>query len=76
MLSRDRAIAVSRNGSNSLYLRMRDEDVPRVNALLVGNKIDVMELAPQRATLEEVFLTLTGSGVTPLSRPQSSFFEG
>jgi ABC-type multidrug transport system ATPase subunit len=67
LLSRDRAISVSRNGSNSLYLRMRDEDIPRVNALLVANKINVMELAPQRATLEEVFLTLTRSGVTPFS---------
>ncbi|HKB68901.1 MAG TPA: ABC transporter ATP-binding protein [Pyrinomonadaceae bacterium] len=67
LLSRDQTISVSRNGSNSLYLRMRDEDVPRVNALLVANKINVMELAPQRATLEEVFLTLTASGVTPFS---------
>src|SRR5258705_973978 len=65
LLSRDRALSVSRNGSNSLYIRMRDEDIPRVNALLVANKISVMELAPQRATLEEVFLTLTGAGVAP-----------
>jgi len=69
LLSRELAISVSRNGSNSLYLRMRDEDIPRMNALLVANKIKVMELAPQRATLEEVFLTLTGPGVTPFSRP-------
>jgi len=68
LLSREPAISVNRNGSNSLYLRMRDEDIPRVNALLVANKINVMELAPQRPTLEQVFLTLTGSGVTPLSR--------
>jgi len=46
---------------------MRDEDVPRVNALLVANKVHVRELTPQRATLEEVFLTLTGPGVTPSS---------
>jgi len=65
LLSCDRTLSVSRNGSNSLYVRMRDEDIPRVNALLVANKISVMELAPQRATLEEVFLTLTGPGVTP-----------
>src|SRR5258705_676134 len=65
LLSRDQTISVSRNGSNSLYIRMRDEDIPRVNALLVANKISVMELAPQRATLEEVFLTLTGAGVAP-----------
>ena len=69
LLSRELAISVSRNGSNSLYLRMRDEDIPRVNALLVANKINVMELAPQRATLEEVFLALTGPGVAPFSLP-------
>jgi ABC-2 type transport system ATP-binding protein len=67
LLSRDQGVSVCRNGSNSLYLRMRDEDVPRVNALLVANKVHVRELTPQRATLEEVFLTLTGPGVTPSS---------
>ena len=67
LLSGDRTLSVSRNGSNSLYLRMRDEDIPRVNALLVANKVNVMELSPQRATLEEVFLALTRSGVTPSS---------
>jgi ABC-2 type transport system ATP-binding protein len=65
LLSRDRMLSVSRNGSNSLYVRMLDEDIPRVNALLVANEISVMELAPQRATLEEVFLTLTAPDVTP-----------
>jgi ABC-type multidrug transport system ATPase subunit len=70
LLSRDRTLSVSRNGSNSLYIRMRDEDIPRVNALLVANKISVMELAPQRATLEEVFLTLTSSGVTQFAPRQ------
>ncbi|MGH9872870.1 MAG: ABC transporter ATP-binding protein [Pyrinomonadaceae bacterium] len=71
LLSCDPAVSVSRNGSNSLHVRMRDEDVPRVNALLVANEIRVMELAPQRATLEEVFLTLTGSqAIRSLSRHQ------
>lgn len=70
LLSRDRTLSVSRNGSNSLYVRMRDEDIPRVNALLVANRINVMELAPQRATLEGVFLTLTGSAVTPYAPRQ------
>ena len=71
LLSRDQALSVSRNGSKSLYIRMREEDIPRVNALLVANNLSVMELAPQRATLEEVFLTLiTGSGVTPSASRQ------
>jgi ABC-2 type transport system ATP-binding protein len=59
LLSRDPLLAVSRNGSQSLYVRTLDEDVPRVNALLVANQIRVMELTPQHATLEEVFLNLT-----------------
>jgi ABC-2 type transport system ATP-binding protein len=65
LLSRDPSLVVNRNGSNSIYVRMRDDDISRVNALLVTNEIRVMELTPQRATLEEVFLTLTGSKVVP-----------
>lgn len=58
LLSRDPTLSVKRNGSQSLYVRVQNECIPRVNALLVANDIRVMELAPQRATLEEVFLTL------------------
>ncbi|MDQ2936630.1 MAG: hypothetical protein M3R67_03895, partial [Acidobacteriota bacterium] len=59
LLSREPTLTVSRNGSQSLYVRMQNECIPRVNALLVANDISVMELAPQRATLEDVFLALT-----------------
>jgi ABC-2 type transport system ATP-binding protein len=59
LLSRDPVLSVSRNGAQSLYIRTLKEHIPRVNALLVANKIRVMELTPQRATLEEVFLKLT-----------------
>jgi|SRR5882672_688644 len=59
LLSRDPTISVSRNGSESLYLRMSNEAIPAVNALLVAHDIRVMEISPQRATLEDVFLTLT-----------------
>jgi ABC-type multidrug transport system ATPase subunit len=59
LLSRDPVLSVSRNGAQSLYIRTLNEHIPRVNALLVANKIRVMELTPQRATLEEVFLKLT-----------------
>jgi ABC-type multidrug transport system ATPase subunit len=59
LLSRDPLLSVSRNGSQSLYVRVLNEHIPRVNALLVANDIRVMELTPQRATLEEVFLKLT-----------------
>ncbi len=58
LLSRDPAFSISRNGSDSLYVKMPNDCIPRVNAMLVANNIRVMELSPQRATLEEVFLTL------------------
>jgi len=65
LLSEDLKLSVSRNGSKSIYVRMQPELIPQVNAYLVTNDINVMELAPQRATLEEVFLSLTASESTP-----------
>lgn len=59
LLRREPLLSVSRNGSESLYVKMRNECIPRINALLVANDIRVMELSPQRVTLEEVFLNLT-----------------
>lgn len=59
MLSSDSQIAVNRNGSDSLYVKMKTDCIPRINAQLVTNGIAVMELTPQRATLEDVFLKLT-----------------
>lgn len=56
-------ISVSRNGSPSLYVRMSDEQIPRVNSLLVVNNIRVRELSSQQATLEEVFLNLTSANL-------------
>lgn len=65
LLERDSAISVSRISSGSLYVKMRNECIPRVNALLVTHDIRVMELAPERATLEEAFLTLTRKAPNP-----------
>ena len=59
LLNRDPTLSVRRNGSQSLYVKMQTDRIPRLNALLVANQIRVMELTPQRATLEEVFLNLT-----------------
>ena len=59
LLSSDPRLSVSQTGSQSLYVRILNEQIPHVNALLVANDIRVMELTPQRATLEEAFLTLT-----------------
>jgi len=38
---------------------MADEQIPLVNALLVQLGFHVMELSPQRESLEQVFLRLT-----------------
>lgn len=59
LLSTRPELSVSRNGSLSLYVRTSAEQIPRINALLVGRGIGVLELAPQRETLEQVFLHLT-----------------
>jgi ABC-type multidrug transport system ATPase subunit len=59
LLSADEALSVSRNGSQSLYVEMADEQIARVNALLVERGFRVSELSPQRETLEQVFLRLT-----------------
>jgi ABC-type multidrug transport system ATPase subunit len=59
LLRGDPQLSVSRNGSSSLYVKLADEHIPRVNALLVTTDIRVMELTPQREGLEEVFLRLT-----------------
>jgi len=59
LLSGDPLLSVSRNGSQSLYVKMANECIPRVNAALVAKGIRVMELAPQPATLEDVFMKLT-----------------
>jgi ABC-2 type transport system ATP-binding protein len=59
LLSADSTLSISRNGTESLYVKMPDEQIPLVNALLVERGFRVMELSPQRETLEQVFLRLT-----------------
>ncbi|MEO8435786.1 MAG: ABC transporter ATP-binding protein [Pyrinomonadaceae bacterium] len=61
LLARDPKLSVGRNGSQSLYVTMPNDEIPRVNALLVGKGMRVMEISPQRATLEEAFMRLTTS---------------
>jgi ABC-2 type transport system ATP-binding protein len=69
LLSQDPRLAVSRNGDDSLYLQIAGEQVPGVNALLVERGFRVMELSPQRESLEEVFLRLTRPAGTMKSVP-------
>lgn len=59
LLSKDARLAVSRNGDDSLYLKIDGEQIPSVNAVLVEQGFKVMELSPHRESLEEVFLRLT-----------------
>src|SRR5215467_13743291 len=63
LLAADTSLSVSLNGDTSLYVKMSDEQIPSINALLVERGFRVMELSPQTETLEQVFLRLT--------RPQS-----
>jgi len=61
LLNADPTLSVSRNGSQSLYVKMPHQSIPGVNAMLVEHGIRVMEISPQRATLEEVFMSLTSN---------------
>ena len=60
LLSSNSELSLSRTGKQSLNVRTSPEQIPRMNALLVGRGIGVLELSPQRETLEHVFLRLTG----------------
>ncbi|HYX26941.1 MAG TPA: ABC transporter ATP-binding protein, partial [Pyrinomonadaceae bacterium] len=59
LLSKDPRLTITRNGDQSLYLQIADEQLPEVNALLVQSGFRVREIAPQRESLEQVFLRLT-----------------
>lgn len=59
LLSRHPRLSLSRNGDESLHVKMPEEEIPLVNALLVQHGFSVMELSPQRESLEQVFLRLT-----------------
>jgi len=59
LLSRDPRLSLSRNGDQSLHVKMADEQIPLVNALLVQHGFHVTELSPKRESLEQVFLRLT-----------------
>jgi ABC-2 type transport system ATP-binding protein len=59
LLSHDPELSISRNGDESLHLKITAEQIPVVNARLVQHGFRVMELSPQRESLEDVFLRLT-----------------
>lgn len=59
LLARDQTISLSRNGDESLHVKMANDQIPHVNALLVQQGFSVSEISPQRESLEQVFLRLT-----------------
>ena len=59
LLSLDPGLCVSCNGDDSLHMKIADDQIPLVNALLVQNGFNVRELSPQHESLEQVFLRLT-----------------
>src|ERR1700704_4551294 len=59
LLSKDARLAVSLNGDESLHVKTAEEQIPEGNALLVHQGFRVLELSPQRDSLEQVFLRLT-----------------
>ena len=72
LLTKDRQLAVTRNGDQSLYLQVGDEDIPDINALLVQHGFRVKEISAQRESLEEVFLRLTREARNAASRNSQS----
>jgi len=60
LLSGEQHLFVTRDGTQSLQVKVADEQIPHLNALLVERGFRVTELTPQRETLEQVFLRLTG----------------
>jgi len=59
LLAGDPALSVTRNGTQFLYFKAAAEQIPRINRMLVERGFRVMELTPERETLEQVFLRLT-----------------
>jgi ABC-2 type transport system ATP-binding protein len=51
--------SVSRNGDGSLHLKIADDQIPLLNALLVQKGFSVTELSPHRESLEQAFLRVT-----------------
>lgn len=61
LLAADPTLAATRDGAGVLYFEADEERVPAVNELLVRGGFRVAELAPERETLEQVFVRLTES---------------
>ena len=62
LLLQSDSLSLERNGDNSVYLKISDEQIPKINQMLVSRGFQVSELSPQRESLEEVFIRLTEGG--------------
>jgi ABC-2 type transport system ATP-binding protein len=67
LLASNPRLSLGLNGNDALYVKMAEEDIPLVNALLVQNGFRVTELSPQRESLEDVFLRLTQEARTEIA---------
>jgi len=68
LLSRNPRLSINCDGGEFLHVRMAEEEIPLVNALLVQKGFSVMELSPQHESLEQVFLSLTREARTQSNR--------
>jgi ABC-2 type transport system ATP-binding protein len=68
LLSKDSRLSLSMNDDQTLHVKMADEQIPWVNARLVQHGFRVLELSPQRESLEQVFLRLTQEARTQRAR--------
>jgi len=59
LLSKYPGLSLCRNGDESVHLKMAEDDIPALNALLVEHGFRVKEISPQRGSLESAFLRLT-----------------
>jgi ABC-2 type transport system ATP-binding protein len=59
LLSQNPRLSLDRNGDESIHVKIDEEEVPLINALLVQHGFRVMELSPRRESLEQVFMRLT-----------------
>ncbi len=62
LLLQSDSVSLERNGDNSIYLRVPDEEIPMINQMLVSRGFQVSELSRQRESLEDVFIRLTEGG--------------
>ena len=69
LLSDDPTLSVSMDEAGALHLKTSEERIPHVVALLVGRDFRVMELSPQRETLEDVYFRLLRESARDGERP-------